>query len=153
MPIINKGDYKLLWVVDFPSFEWSEEESRYVACHHPFTMPKDEDIEKFFINVTKISSLKKEIVYRIAFRVFAFQKIEKYSKTFKFLCDYTKINYSLFNEISRNSFYEFAETIFRDFLVEYEADGPKPKRTYIGMKYNDGFSDHLPVKLVLHNNY
>lgn len=33
-----------LWVVDFPMFEYSEEEQRYVAMHHPFTMPKDEDI-------------------------------------------------------------------------------------------------------------
>ena len=38
--------YKLLWVVDFPSFEYSEEDGRYYACHHPFTAPKDEDIEK-----------------------------------------------------------------------------------------------------------
>ena len=43
-----------------------------------------------------------------------------------------------------------AQTVFRDFLVEYDTKGPKPKRTYIGMKYNDGFSDHLPVMLTLH---
>ena len=46
LDIINKDDYKLLWVTDFPSFEWSEEENRFMACHHPFTAPKDEDIEK-----------------------------------------------------------------------------------------------------------
>jgi aspartyl-tRNA synthetase len=44
--LIKNEDYKLLWIVDFPSFEWSEEENRYVACHHPFTMPKDEDVDK-----------------------------------------------------------------------------------------------------------
>ncbi len=44
--LIDKNDYKLLWVTDFPSFEWSEEENRFVACHHPFTSPKDEDIDK-----------------------------------------------------------------------------------------------------------
>ena len=44
--LIQKGDYKLLWVVDFPSFEYSEQEGRYVACHHPFTSPKDEDVDK-----------------------------------------------------------------------------------------------------------
>ena len=44
--LIDKNDYKLLWVTDFPSFEWSEEENRFVACHHPFTAPKDSDIDK-----------------------------------------------------------------------------------------------------------
>ena len=38
--------YRLLWVVDFPSFEYSEEDKRYYACHHPFTAPKDSDIDK-----------------------------------------------------------------------------------------------------------
>mgnify|MGYP004653162825 FL=1 len=44
--LIDENDYKLLWVVDFPSFEYSEEDKRYYACHHPFTAPKDEDIDK-----------------------------------------------------------------------------------------------------------
>lgn len=44
--LIDKNDYKLLWVTDFPSFEWSEEENRFMACHHPFTSPKDEDVDK-----------------------------------------------------------------------------------------------------------
>jgi len=44
--LINKDEYNMLWVVDFPSFEYSEEEQRFVACHHPFTAPKDSDIEK-----------------------------------------------------------------------------------------------------------
>lgn len=46
LDLIKNEDYKLLWVVDFPSFEWSEEEQRYMATHHPFTAPKDEDIDK-----------------------------------------------------------------------------------------------------------
>ena len=37
------SDYKLVWITDFPMFEYSEEENRYIACHHPFTMPKDVD--------------------------------------------------------------------------------------------------------------
>ena len=44
--LIKNDDYQLLWVVDFPSFEWSEEEGRYLACHHPFTAPLDSDIDK-----------------------------------------------------------------------------------------------------------
>ena len=44
--ILKKDDYKFLWVTEFPMFEWSEEENRYTAMHHPFTAPMDEDIDK-----------------------------------------------------------------------------------------------------------
>ena len=44
--LIDKNIYQLLWVVDFPSFEYNDEEERYVACHHPFTSPKDVDVDK-----------------------------------------------------------------------------------------------------------
>ena len=40
----DKNKFALLWVVDFPMFEWSDEENRLMAMHHPFTHPKDEDI-------------------------------------------------------------------------------------------------------------
>ena len=40
--ITNPEDYKYCWIVNWPSFEWDEEEQRYVAAHHPFTCPKDE---------------------------------------------------------------------------------------------------------------
>ena len=40
----DKNKFSLLWVVDFPMFEWSEEEGRLMAMHHPFTHPKDKDI-------------------------------------------------------------------------------------------------------------
>ena len=43
--LIKPDDYKLLWVTDFPLLEYSEEEKRYVAIHHPFTAPSDEDVE------------------------------------------------------------------------------------------------------------
>ena len=39
-------DYRFLWVTEFPQFEWSDEEERFVAMHHPFTMPMEEDIDK-----------------------------------------------------------------------------------------------------------
>lgn len=42
--LIQKGSFDFLWVTDFPLFEYSEEENRYMAKHHPFTMPKTEDI-------------------------------------------------------------------------------------------------------------
>ncbi|AGR42074.1 aspartate--tRNA ligase [Spiroplasma diminutum] len=41
---------KLAWIVDFPLFEFSEEENRYVAAHHPFTMPADQSLENFDTN-------------------------------------------------------------------------------------------------------
>ena len=44
--LLKKDEYKFLWVVQFPMFEYSEEEGRYVAMHHPFTAPLDEDVEK-----------------------------------------------------------------------------------------------------------
>lgn len=40
----KKDEFSFLWVVDFPMFEWSEQENRWVSQHHPFTMPKREDI-------------------------------------------------------------------------------------------------------------
>lgn len=44
--IIDKSKFNFLWVTEFPLFEYSEEEERFVAKHHPFTAPMDEDIEK-----------------------------------------------------------------------------------------------------------
>ncbi|MGB9710285.1 MAG: aspartate--tRNA ligase [Thermodesulfovibrio sp.] len=43
---IKREGFCFAWIVDFPLFEWSEEEKRFVSMHHPFTSPKDEDIEK-----------------------------------------------------------------------------------------------------------
>lgn len=60
--LIKKGDYKLLWVTDFPSFEWSEEENRFVSCHHPFTAPKDEDIDKLLTDKEHCYSKAYDIV-------------------------------------------------------------------------------------------
>lgn len=46
LDLIPQDSYDLLWVVDFPMFEYDEEEERYVAVHHPFTAPIDEDLDK-----------------------------------------------------------------------------------------------------------
>ncbi|MCR5743760.1 MAG: aspartate--tRNA ligase [Lachnospiraceae bacterium] len=43
--LTDPSDYKFLWITEFPQFEWSEEEERWVAMHHPFTMPMDEDLQ------------------------------------------------------------------------------------------------------------
>ncbi|MDD4608060.1 MAG: aspartate--tRNA ligase [Bacilli bacterium] len=44
--LIDRNKFNFLWVIDFPLFEYSEEDNRYYACHHPFTSPKDTDIDK-----------------------------------------------------------------------------------------------------------
>lgn len=46
LALIDESQFDLLWVVDFPQFEYSEEEKRFMAMHHPFTCPKDEDVDK-----------------------------------------------------------------------------------------------------------
>ena len=46
LDLIRSDEYRFLWVTDFPMFEYSEEEGRYVAAHHPFTSPKLEDVDK-----------------------------------------------------------------------------------------------------------
>ena len=46
LELVDHDKYNFLWVTDFPMFEYSEEEARYVAAHHPFTSPNKEDIDK-----------------------------------------------------------------------------------------------------------
>ena len=60
--LINPDDYKLLWVTDFPAFEYSEEEGRYMACHHPFTSPKDSDVEHLEGDLSKCYSKAYDMV-------------------------------------------------------------------------------------------
>jgi len=45
LELLDKGEFKFLWVTEFPLLEWNEEQERYQAMHHPFTMPMDEDLE------------------------------------------------------------------------------------------------------------
>ena len=44
--LLHKDEYKFLWITEFPLLEWSEEQNRFVAMHHPFTMPMEEDLDK-----------------------------------------------------------------------------------------------------------
>jgi len=57
MDLIPSGEWKFTWVVDFPLVEWDDEEGRLVALHHPFTSPKDEDIDRLdeAINNNKVA--------------------------------------------------------------------------------------------------
>lgn len=60
--VIKKDDYKLLWVTEFPQFEYSEEEDRLVAKHHPFTAPMDEDIDLLETDPKKVRAKAYDII-------------------------------------------------------------------------------------------
>ena len=45
LELLDKNEYKFLWITEFPLLEWSEEQNRYTAMHHPFTMPIEEDLQ------------------------------------------------------------------------------------------------------------
>lgn len=58
----KKDKFSFLWVTDFPMFEWSEEQQRYVACHHPFTQPKEEDIPLLDTDIAKVKANAYDII-------------------------------------------------------------------------------------------
>ena len=60
--LVEEGVYKFLWVTDFPMFEYSEEEDRWVAAHHPFTAIKEEDLDKLFSDPEHVSSRAYDLV-------------------------------------------------------------------------------------------
>ena len=45
LELLDKNEFKFVWITEFPLLEWSEEENRFVAMHHPFTMPMEEDLQ------------------------------------------------------------------------------------------------------------
>lgn len=60
--MVDNSRPNLLWVTDFPLFEYNDEEKRYVAKHHPFTMPKDEDIQKLESNPDSVRAKAYDLV-------------------------------------------------------------------------------------------
>ena len=62
LDLLDKIVYKFLWVTEFPEFEYSEEQGRYVAMHHPFTMPMEEDIPLLKTNPEKVRARAYDIV-------------------------------------------------------------------------------------------
>jgi aspartyl-tRNA synthetase len=60
--LIDKNEFRFLWVTEFPVFEWSDEEERYKAMHHPFTMPMDEDLELLDTDMGKARAKAYDIV-------------------------------------------------------------------------------------------
>ena len=62
--LIDESKHALLWVVDFPMFEWSDEEQRFMAMHHPFTSPCMEDLDKLDSgDLGNVKSIAYDIVY------------------------------------------------------------------------------------------
>ena len=59
LELVKKDDYRFLWVTEFPVFEWSDEEERYQAMHHPFTMPMEEDLELLEQSLAEMESGRK----------------------------------------------------------------------------------------------
>ncbi len=60
--ILDPNDFKFLWVTEFPLMEYSEEEGRYMAMHHPFTAPMDEDIELMDTDLGKVRAKAYDII-------------------------------------------------------------------------------------------
>ena len=60
--LFQKGDYRFLWVTNFPMFEYDEGEKRWVAAHHPFTSPHDEDMDKLETDPAMVRALAYDIV-------------------------------------------------------------------------------------------
>ena len=60
--LINKNKFAPLWVIDFPLFEWDDENKRYSAMHHPFTAPKEDDIKKLSSNPLQVKANAYDLV-------------------------------------------------------------------------------------------
>src|SRR5271166_5572024 len=60
--LFQKGDYRFLWVTNFPMFEWDEGEKRWNAAHHPFTSPHDEDMDKLETDPAMVRALAYDVV-------------------------------------------------------------------------------------------
>ncbi|MBA5844553.1 aspartate--tRNA ligase, partial [Escherichia coli] len=60
--LINEEELAFLWVTDWPLFEYDEEAGRYVSAHHPFTLPKEEDIPLLETDSSKVMAEAYDIV-------------------------------------------------------------------------------------------
>lgn len=96
--MLDKNTYNFLWITEFPLFEYSEEEGRYVAMHHPFTMPMEEDIDlietdpgkarakayDIVLNGTELGGgsvrIHQDDIQELMFKALGFTKEEAYEK-------------------------------------------------------------------------
>ena len=112
LDLLKKDDFKFLWVTEFPLLEYSEEEGRYVAMHHPFTMPMEEDLPlidtdpgavrakayDIVLNGTELGGgsvrIHQDDIQEKMFEVLGFTK-ERAREQFGFLLDAFKYGFSL----------------------------------------------------------
>lgn len=62
MGLLDKNEYRFVWITEFPLLEWSEEQGRYTAMHHPFTMPMEEDLQFIDTEPGKVRAKAYDIV-------------------------------------------------------------------------------------------
>ncbi len=62
MELLDKNEYKFLWITEFPLLEWNDEQNRYTAMHHPFTMPMEEDLALIDTDPGKVRAKAYDIV-------------------------------------------------------------------------------------------
>ena len=62
LELVKKDDFRFLWITEFPVFEWSDDEERFTAMHHPFTMPMDEDLKLLDADMGKARAKAYDIV-------------------------------------------------------------------------------------------
>ena len=62
LDLLNKNQFRFVWITEFPQFEWSEEQGRFVAMHHPFTMPMEEDLPLLDSDPGKVRAKAYDIV-------------------------------------------------------------------------------------------
>jgi aspartyl-tRNA synthetase len=62
LDLVDNNQYNFLWVVDWPMFEWSEEEGRYMSAHHPFTLPQEETEHELEGDLSKVRAVAYDIV-------------------------------------------------------------------------------------------
>ena len=95
LELLDKNEYRFVWITEFPLLEWSEEQNRFVAMHHPFTMPMEEDIQYIESDPGRVRA--KEIgggsvrifqddIQEMMFKALGFTKEQAYSQ-FGFLLD------------------------------------------------------------------
>ena len=60
--LMDENEFNFLWVTDFPLFEWNEDENRWEAMHHPFTSPKEEDLDKLETEPEKVKARAYDVV-------------------------------------------------------------------------------------------
>ena len=96
LELLDKNEYRFVWITEFPLLEWSEEQNRFVAMHHPFTMPMEEDIQYIESDLGRVLNgneigggsvrIFQDDIQEMMFKALGFTKEQAYSQ-FGFLLD------------------------------------------------------------------